>query len=107
MVVNFCPLTGAKLCSQLDWENVTFGQDFSVSYKIIERNILLCTAVGSGNLEGLKKSQRFGLAIINISCWILFMVVPAGATSTRRGVRMYCLAKRVIFSGMVAEKSIV
>ena len=64
-IITTCPITGVKLTTRQDWKDVEFHSGFSVSYKIIERNIFMCKAVGSGNLEGLKKSQNFGLTVIN------------------------------------------
>ena len=62
--VKICPITGLSLTTSPNWENVQISPGHSVTYKIIENNILLGKAVGTTDLISLKKSLNIATKII-------------------------------------------
>ncbi len=64
LIVSKCPITGLTLTSHPDWINVSCGPAFNISFKIIDKNILLLQPDGSADLEGLKKGLNLAKQII-------------------------------------------
>ncbi len=64
-IISKCPFTGLNITTHPEWENITISKEHSVSYRIIENNILLGEAIGTTNLESIKKSLNIALKIIN------------------------------------------
>ncbi len=63
-VVKTCPITGLRIITKPEWENIKCNEGYSVSYKIIGGNILHGEGVGKGTIEGLIESLGLALKII-------------------------------------------
>jgi len=59
-----CPVTGIRVTTNINWENIIINSKYRVSYKILENRILLGQAVGQGDINSLKKSLNLATTII-------------------------------------------
>ena len=63
-IIKNCPITGEKIITSPEWENIECNEGYSVSYKIIGQNIIHGEGVGKGTIEGLIESLNLALKII-------------------------------------------
>jgi signal transduction histidine kinase/CheY-like chemotaxis protein len=62
---SICPTTGFEIISHSDWTEVSFGDNYKVTFKVIENCILFAKSVGNVTINNLKNTLALSQTIID------------------------------------------